>query len=74
MIISIGIPNLHFPLMALINIYGYRVVCVSKLPISGQTLVYGSADGGITIKEDEEVEDMMKRACRILNLKGTFPS
>lgn len=45
-LISTNVPNLHFPLMALVNAYGYRVIAVSKLPINSSTLIYvfGLAD------------------------------
>lgn len=39
------IPGLHFPLMALIDFKGFRLIASSLLPISLQTLKYGS--GGI---------------------------
>eukprot|EP01114_Cavostelium_apophysatum_P016039 TRINITY_DN4498_c0_g1_i2.p1 TRINITY_DN4498_c0_g1~~TRINITY_DN4498_c0_g1_i2.p1 ORF type:complete len:936 (+),score=227.54 TRINITY_DN4498_c0_g1_i2:85-2892(+) len=48
-LISCHIPKLHFPLMCLINYLGWRVMCISVLPINNETLVYGSEDGGRTI-------------------------
>jgi hypothetical protein len=45
-----NIDGLNYPLMALIDFKGYRVVASSLLPISGfQTLKYGSCDGGVRI-------------------------
>lgn len=40
-----GIAGLHCPLMTLIDYRGYRLIASCKLPLSSQTLVYGSADG-----------------------------
>lgn len=48
------------------------VICISKLPIHRGTLVYGSADGGVVIKDSPHVEGMMKTACKTLNLKGAW--
>lgn len=40
------------------------------LPIGSNTLCYGSSNGGITIeKSDSKLNDMMKTAAHILNLK-----
>jgi Clustered mitochondria len=69
-LIACNVPNLHFPLMALVDIFGNRVIAVSKLPISGKTLVYGSADGGNVIHDSSKVKQMVMRACLRLNLKG----
>jgi len=38
------------PLVALLDWWGYRLICYSELPIGPHTLVYGSADGGKTGK------------------------
>ncbi len=46
-------PGLHFPLMALIDYRGFRLVAISILPISRSTILYGSADGGATIHCDD---------------------
>ncbi|PRP88174.1 hypothetical protein PROFUN_03997 [Planoprotostelium fungivorum] len=49
-LISARVPRLHFPLMALVNFMGQRVICISLLPINYHTLVYGSDDAGLTVK------------------------
>jgi hypothetical protein len=35
-----------FPLMAIIDYKGHRITAMARLPISGNTLIYGSADAG----------------------------
>lgn len=58
------------PLMALVDYRGFRLIAISLLPIDEKTIIYGSSDGGKTIhNDDEQVEQMMKRAAEILNLK-----
>eukprot|EP01088_Endostelium_zonatum_P013026 TRINITY_DN2737_c0_g1_i2.p1 TRINITY_DN2737_c0_g1~~TRINITY_DN2737_c0_g1_i2.p1 ORF type:complete len:1264 (+),score=298.63 TRINITY_DN2737_c0_g1_i2:79-3870(+) len=68
-LISCNIANLHFPLMAMIDYLGYRVVVISKLPVTKNTLRYGSADAGKHIKNDEIIGRWMKQAARTLNIK-----
>ena len=38
--------DVHFPLMALIDYHGYRLIAISILPLDGSTLIYGSSDAG----------------------------
>jgi len=65
--------GLNFGLMCLIDYRGYRLIAVSELPIEASTLIYGSADGGCTIHADvEEMNDLMERCARLLNLKGHY--
>ncbi len=52
--IDCNIVGLSFPLMALIDYAGYRVIATSLLPISKDTLVYGSRDGGVTVVDKSE--------------------
>lgn len=56
--------------MAFIDYRGWRLQAVSVLPISGSSLVYGSADGGRNVlKENDQINSLMKEAGRQLNLK-----
>eukprot|EP01125_Pyxidicula_operculata_P011059 TRINITY_DN3612_c0_g1_i10.p1 TRINITY_DN3612_c0_g1~~TRINITY_DN3612_c0_g1_i10.p1 ORF type:complete len:1231 (+),score=183.36 TRINITY_DN3612_c0_g1_i10:494-3694(+) len=66
------VPELHLPLMALIDYRGFRVVAISMLPINKKkTLVYGSGDGGKTVYDtNPKVRDLMKKAAEKLNVKG----
>ena len=47
-----GVDGLNFPLIALIDYRGFRLVCMSVLPIDEDTLVCGSADGGAHVPYD----------------------
>lgn len=56
------IKELNFPLMVLVDYRGYRVVALSVLPIGASTLVYGSNDAGVTVKNvDPKMNQMMKK-------------
>ena len=60
-----NIPNLNMPLVALVDYLGLRLIATSILPISGDTLIYGSADQGRTVhKDDDEFNTIMVR-CRV---------
>jgi hypothetical protein len=63
-------PSLYFPLTCVIDYCGLRVIASSVIPISPQTLVYGSRDGGRTVIADENVGEWMNSIASHLNLKG----
>eukprot|EP01124_Arcella_intermedia_P030339 TRINITY_DN6621_c0_g1_i1.p1 TRINITY_DN6621_c0_g1~~TRINITY_DN6621_c0_g1_i1.p1 ORF type:complete len:940 (+),score=237.22 TRINITY_DN6621_c0_g1_i1:126-2822(+) len=65
---QLQLPELHFPLMAIIHFRGYCLSASSVLPISKGTIIYGSADGGKTINCDENVAAIMQKAGKLLNL------
>lgn len=67
-----GMRDLHLPLIAIIDYKGYRVVAVSLLPISDDTLMYGSRDAGKTVYCNPTVSPLMKAAGKKLNIKGKF--
>jgi len=50
-------PDLHFPLMAIIDYRGFRIVAVSILPVTPSgpqgTIRYGSPDGGQTVHDSD---------------------
>jgi Clustered mitochondria/Ras family/Translation initiation factor eIF3 subunit 135 len=50
-------PTLSFPLMAIFDFLGSRLIAMSLLPISKETLRYGTADGGRTVHVDDGVGD-----------------
>eukprot|EP01103_Thecamoeba_quadrilineata_P005102 TRINITY_DN14950_c0_g1_i1.p1 TRINITY_DN14950_c0_g1~~TRINITY_DN14950_c0_g1_i1.p1 ORF type:complete len:1069 (+),score=222.14 TRINITY_DN14950_c0_g1_i1:25-3231(+) len=63
--------GLNFGLMSLIDFRGFRLIATSKLPISQDTIVYGSCVGGNEVHADlPEMNEIMERCGRILNLKG----
>ncbi|GAM22133.1 hypothetical protein SAMD00019534_053080 [Acytostelium subglobosum LB1] len=68
-LVSCGVPNLHFPLMCLVNYRGFRLIVISELPINAHTLVFGSSNAGETIHENETVFKMMVKIGEILNLQ-----
>lgn len=72
--------GLFFPLMALIDykglknflssLKGFRLTALSTLPISKETLRYGSHDSGVTVHTDlPELNEKMKSFAKKLNLK-----
>lgn len=63
---------LRTPLMALLDCGGYRLIVSSLLPLAKNTLSYGSADAGKTVHKDEEIHELMRDACKQLNLKEHF--
>ncbi len=59
-----------FPLMALVDYRGFRLIALSVLPISKQTIIYGSNDAGLTVhKDDESLNTLMKEIGTKLRLK-----
>jgi hypothetical protein len=63
--------GLHFPLIVLVDYRGYRLIAEPLLPVGEDTIVYGSADGGRAIHaRSRKMNEMMKLAARILNLRG----
>lgn len=56
-------PGIHLPLMTLVDYRGYRVVCMSLLPINQRTLVHGSSDAGKTLRFDEATQEKLKHVC-----------
>ncbi|KAL6071144.1 hypothetical protein QOT17_006386 [Balamuthia mandrillaris] len=73
------VPNINVPLMTVLDYFGFRLICLSLLPVSDETLVYGSADGGINIiggrdpngrvRGDGVVCTKIEELARKLNLK-----
>lgn len=45
--------DLHFPLLALIDYRGFRLIAISWLPLS--RLIYGSKDAARTVHADDPV-------------------
>jgi hypothetical protein len=60
--------GLHFPLMAMIDKKGFRLIASSLLPV--KELVYGSNDAAHTIfRENDEMNRLLESAGKKLNLK-----
>eukprot|EP01130_Rhizamoeba_saxonica_P008963 TRINITY_DN3633_c0_g2_i1.p1 TRINITY_DN3633_c0_g2~~TRINITY_DN3633_c0_g2_i1.p1 ORF type:complete len:1291 (+),score=227.82 TRINITY_DN3633_c0_g2_i1:61-3933(+) len=66
---SLRIPDLHFPLMVLIDYKGHRIIAESLLPINKATIKYGSSNGGESVHaEDDVLNDKMKQIGENINL------
>eukprot|EP01087_Luapelamoeba_hula_P014241 TRINITY_DN4145_c0_g1_i4.p1 TRINITY_DN4145_c0_g1~~TRINITY_DN4145_c0_g1_i4.p1 ORF type:complete len:1436 (-),score=334.66 TRINITY_DN4145_c0_g1_i4:290-4597(-) len=64
------IPGLCFPLMAMIDYKGFRIIATSLLPLTKTSLRYGSADGGRTVlAQDPTLNKIMDDAAAGMNLK-----
>ncbi|GAM18576.1 hypothetical protein SAMD00019534_017510 [Acytostelium subglobosum LB1] len=62
---------IRFPLMAIIDYRGYRLLAISNLPITKESIVYGSNDGGKTVhNSDPLIEAEMKRLAKKMFIKG----
>jgi Clustered mitochondria len=48
------VDDLHSPMMSIIDYQGFRVLAISVLPLSKDTLQYGSNDGGKTMHRDNK--------------------
>ncbi|EGC31469.1 hypothetical protein DICPUDRAFT_89640 [Dictyostelium purpureum] len=68
-LLSCGL-NLHVPLICLLNYRGFRLSVISELPITSNTIVFGSSNAGATIHDNETVSKMMVKIGEILNLKA----
>ena len=67
---STNTPGLCFPLMALIDYKGFRLVASSLLPLSKGSLILGSNDAGRTVHADDPIlNEKVAVASRVLNLK-----
>ena len=66
---GLDLPSVRPPLLALVDVFGMRLLVSSVLPISSSTLQYGSADAGRTVQCDASIAQVMAEAGRALNLK-----
>eukprot|EP01100_Stratorugosa_tubuloviscum_P002729 TRINITY_DN1648_c0_g1_i1.p1 TRINITY_DN1648_c0_g1~~TRINITY_DN1648_c0_g1_i1.p1 ORF type:complete len:984 (-),score=453.01 TRINITY_DN1648_c0_g1_i1:328-3279(-) len=67
---SVQISQLYYPLCALFDYRGHRLIAMTLLPISSKTLAYGSNDGGVTVRlENTQLSNVMKELGERLNLK-----
>ena len=65
-----SVEDLHFPLMAYIDYRGFRLMALSLLPITSDTLCYGSADGGKTVQKNNlRMNHFAKTIGTMLNLR-----
>jgi hypothetical protein len=77
-IFNCGVEDVNLPLMAIIDYRGFRLTCLSVLPINDETLIYGSKDGGKTIFQKNNLfNEKMNTIGKRLNIcshyiKGTI--
>ena len=70
---NLGLPEIHVPLMALVDFMGFRLIAISLLPIQRSTIIYGSADGGRSVARSNPTFNLaMRRAAKCLNIKPHF--
>lgn len=50
-LLSVHNPSITVPLTCVIDYMGYRATAMASLPISHQTLIYGSDDGGESVEK-----------------------
>ncbi|KAL6056200.1 Clu domain-containing protein [Balamuthia mandrillaris] len=67
---NLGLEELHYPMMVLVDYRGFRLQAMSRLPISSQTLKYGSPDAGRTVHYNPKIHRSIKQAGMKLNLKA----
>ncbi|CAN0090674.1 unnamed protein product, partial [Ectocarpus sp. 13 AM-2016] len=64
------IRGLRYALQCLIDYKGFRMTAQAVLPVSSESLRYGSSDGGKTVhNEDESLAKKLKAAAKKLNLR-----
>lgn len=65
------LPDFSVPLLSLVDYRGFRLIGMTLLPISRDTLVYGSCDAGRTIvqKASPEIVEALERLAKRLNLR-----
>jgi len=56
------VDDLCLPLMCLIDYLGFRLVAMSTLPISRQSIVYGSSDGAAIHADDDDDRQQMNES------------
>ena len=67
------IEGLSYPLLANIDYKGFRMIAISVLPISKDTLKYGSCDSGVHVKTlDEKLNSLMELTGKCLNLQEHY--
>lgn len=65
-----GIVGLHYPMVAIIDYLGFRLIAMTHLPLSSGSLIYGSNDAGKTIyNKSPEFLEKLEETADILNIK-----
>eukprot|EP01117_Protostelium_nocturnum_P012592 TRINITY_DN4634_c0_g2_i2.p1 TRINITY_DN4634_c0_g2~~TRINITY_DN4634_c0_g2_i2.p1 ORF type:complete len:1322 (+),score=514.36 TRINITY_DN4634_c0_g2_i2:78-4043(+) len=67
---SLWIKDFHYPMMILLDYRGYRLIAMSTIPITKDTIVYGSCDAGRHIHADNlQVNEKIREVSKRLKLK-----
>ena len=70
-IFNCGVQGINLPLMITVEYMGYRLTCMSTIPIGSNTLVYGSSNAGINIYySNPEFNQKMEEIGKKLNLSA----
>lgn len=65
-----NIAGLHFPLQAVVDYMGQRIVATARIPVNQTTIRYGSNDGGKTVHNDASFEGLMAELAGKFHLKA----
>ena len=69
-LLNLNTSSLHYPLLAIIDYRGYRLIAMATLPVSNQTLMFGSSDAGKSIQDQiPKLKQLTFDSCKKLNLK-----
>eukprot|EP01130_Rhizamoeba_saxonica_P006885 TRINITY_DN2762_c0_g1_i1.p1 TRINITY_DN2762_c0_g1~~TRINITY_DN2762_c0_g1_i1.p1 ORF type:complete len:821 (+),score=142.00 TRINITY_DN2762_c0_g1_i1:65-2527(+) len=65
-ILPICSKEIHFPMTSMINYYGFRIIAAANIPISKESIKYGSNDSGETVhnsceKLNKIIEDIAEK-------------
>jgi len=64
-----GIEGLNYSLCCMVDYLGFRVICMSWLPVDKTTIRYGTSDGCETVhNKDERLTQYMQQTAKVLNL------
>lgn len=66
---SVNHIGLALPMMALVDVFGFRIVAIALCPLDSSTLIHGSADAGQTILSNDEAAEKFRMVASSLNLK-----
>jgi hypothetical protein len=71
--LDLRVAGLHFPIMALVLYRGHAFLCQSIIPIdpvNSTTLVHGSHDAGVTVRNSNtDVSAKLQTCAKLLNLE-----
>ena len=73
-VFSCQVPGISCPLMCLLDYRGFRLIAMSILPITKETIVYGSNDCGRTVHNSAQPQEVeaLKKMCSQLNVKPHY--